>query len=1059
MLLEMRPALEGFAGIPQETRLLFRGIRMLGSFEVEGLIQTSRRSLSRGTQPASRRRWFSRSLSDAKRIDRYSRVVISLMDKPFRTVIDRAATFFESKLQTSALTFRTILGGGGIRLTEFRSQYFEDFVWRSMFSKTLPASDYALITSANQKICSVPWRTMHMVGLKSLSVMPTARYPRVDTAGAEVFIAQTPYPGVISRNTSLVVRYHDAIPVFMPHTIPDKSDHQATHFHALMSNVRSGGWFACVSDATRSDLLRLFPEAASRSVTIHNMVSHHYFPEESDPALIPGIIRSRLYEGDPGKQMFLKPKFLSLREQEGFYQRHLGAKPLRYLLMVSTIEPRKNHARLLAAWEVLKAEVDPDLKLVVVGALGWDYNSIFDSFRTWIDRGQLFSLSAVPAPDLRVLYRHAVATVCPSLGEGFDFSGVEAMRSGGVVIASDIPVHREVYDEASEYFDPYATSSLVKALKKVLYGEQAADVQAALRRQGAAVSSRYLPEVILPKWQSFLDRVIESRHAGQILPEIAPVVRREEVVRAFRELLGRDPENEVVVQAHQGHPSVAELDEVIKSSPEYAERLQHLQSARALADAAITRALAPDTGERPLMPAVREDSSPSNERAELALTLAAPRETLLVAGARPVEVAAAGLGATSLTGGGALAGDFAADGFVPASRSDVVAAYRELLGREPEGEAAIQAHLQHGSVAALEAAIRVSSEFVERRARIEAGREREGRHSDDIELVQSQPDPSGLDRPVCPDDVVAAFHELLGRAPESDDVVRAHLRLGTVSDLRSAIATSPECRMRQQNQGVAPRWVATDVLGQYTMWVDLNDRFVSKGCLQDAWESEETDFFRSRLAADQVVLDIGANVGWYSLVAARELGGSGIIHAFEPRPDTAKMLRRTVADNRLEERIKVWELALDDHDGVTGLAWEPGSSNPGHSFLESPGGGYQGGPAVELARVRAAMLDSVLPDLLPDVVKIDVEGAEPRVIAGAQEALRRRKPIVLSELFPEQLKAVSRSSPAAYIGLMEVLGYHCFLLEKGRPGRRLKDFPSDAKRELVSVVFEPVNRR
>jgi len=63
----------------------------------------------------------------------------------------------------------------------------------------------------------------------------------------------------------------------------------------------------------------------------------------------------------------------------------------------------------------------------------------------------VFLLNNVPADDLRVLYRHAAATVCPSLAEGFDFSGVEAMRCGGVVLASDIPVHREVYQDAAHY--------------------------------------------------------------------------------------------------------------------------------------------------------------------------------------------------------------------------------------------------------------------------------------------------------------------------------------------------------------------------------------------------------------------------------------------------------------------------------------------------------------------------------------------------------------------------------------------------------------------------------
>lgn len=76
------------------------------------------------------------------------------------------------------------------------------------------------------------------------------------------------------------------------------------------------------------------------------------------------------------------------------------------------------------------------------------------------------------------------------------------------------------------------------------------------------------------------------------------------------------------------------------------------------------------------------------------------------------------------------------------------------------------------------------------------------------------------------------------------------------------------------------------------------------------------------------------------------------------------------------------------------------------------------------------------------------------VFAGAKNALRRRKPVVLSEIFPEQLNMISNSTASQYISLMEGLGYKCYLLENGRPTTRLRDFPSDHPKELASVVFE-----
>ena len=82
------------------------------------------------------------------------------------------------------------------------------------------------------------------------------------------------------------------------------------------------------------------------------------------------------------------------------------------------------------------------------------------------------------------------------------------MRSGGIVIASDIAVHKEVYDDAAIYFDPYSTGDLTKALRNTLYGPESASLRQSLVTKGASVSSRYLPENILPKWQDFIAQIM-----------------------------------------------------------------------------------------------------------------------------------------------------------------------------------------------------------------------------------------------------------------------------------------------------------------------------------------------------------------------------------------------------------------------------------------------------------------------------------------------------------------------------------------------------------------------
>ena len=175
--------------------------------------------------------------------------------------------------------------------------------------------------------------------------------------------------------------------------------------------------------------------------------------------------------------------------------------------MVSTLEPRKNHIQLIAAWEKIRSELDSELKIVFVGSLGWEYQPILRAMRPWIESGDLFLLSDVPASDLRVLYRHASITVCPSFAEGFDFSGIESMGSGGIVIASNISVHTEVYGDAALYFDPYCTSSLVKVIKMILFDKYADLLQNQLRTIAKEVVANYSIDAILPQWLSFLESI------------------------------------------------------------------------------------------------------------------------------------------------------------------------------------------------------------------------------------------------------------------------------------------------------------------------------------------------------------------------------------------------------------------------------------------------------------------------------------------------------------------------------------------------------------------------
>ncbi|HLI29966.1 MAG TPA: FkbM family methyltransferase [Terriglobia bacterium] len=306
---------------------------------------------------------------------------------------------------------------------------------------------------------------------------------------------------------------------------------------------------------------------------------------------------------------------------------------------------------------------------------------------------------------------------------------------------------------------------------------------------------------------------------------------------------------------------------------------------------------------------------------------------------------------------------------------------------------------------------------------------------------------------VTEEEVVWAYRMILGREPESRAAIQSHLHCKNITELRAHFMNCHEFRSNMHLAQFTRRskWVAVEVLGSFIQWVDLHDRYVSLGCLNNNYEPSETSYFISRLGSGHTVLDIGANIGWFTLVAAKHLGPEGRIHAFEPRPETLRMLKRTIRDNGLQDRVTVWPYALADQPGKLKLTWGKETDNPGGSFLVNEA---KFGNSHDTAEVTVAVLDELLPEITPDIIKIDVEGAEPRVFRGARKAIDRKKPPILSELHPAQLMKVSGATSAQYIDQMADYGYRCYLLENGKPTRKLQDFPNDIEQGLISVVFE-----
>ena len=181
------------------------------------------------------------------------------------------------------------------------------------------------------------------------------------------------------------------------------------------------------------------------------------------------------------------------------------------------------------------------------------------------------------------------------------------------------------------------------------------------------------------------------------------------------------------------------------------------------------------------------------------------------------------------------------------------------------------------------------------------------------------------------------------------------------------------------------------------------------GLVRGALEPTVQEALRRHVAPGATVYDIGANIGFFSLLAARLAGPDGAVHAFEPLPAAVDALRGHVALNDART-VTVHEAAVGARSGRTQLMAVGDGS---WSHLADRGRHPE---TWDVLDVDIVTVDELVARGLPapDVVKIDVEGAEIDVLDGMAETIREHSPVVLCEL---------HGSNAEFLARVEAMGY------------------------------------
>ncbi|HEY6454237.1 MAG TPA: FkbM family methyltransferase [Steroidobacteraceae bacterium] len=205
------------------------------------------------------------------------------------------------------------------------------------------------------------------------------------------------------------------------------------------------------------------------------------------------------------------------------------------------------------------------------------------------------------------------------------------------------------------------------------------------------------------------------------------------------------------------------------------------------------------------------------------------------------------------------------------------------------------------------------------------------------------------------------------------------------------------------------------MVGPFRVFIDPRDRVIAKKLiLYGGYEQREIDLLCSLVQPGDCVLDIGANIGLYSLALSRAVGSTGRVIAFEPDPDNAVLLRKNLDANGCGN-VTVIEDALGDESKDVNL-YESDDNRGALSTSDVLGVGEE-----HAIRVRMRRGDAVLAQLgvQPRLAKIDVEGAEPLVIAGLGAQLPQ---VLMFEFVPQLLRAAGRN-PADFLHELQSVGY------------------------------------
>jgi FkbM family methyltransferase len=238
-----------------------------------------------------------------------------------------------------------------------------------------------------------------------------------------------------------------------------------------------------------------------------------------------------------------------------------------------------------------------------------------------------------------------------------------------------------------------------------------------------------------------------------------------------------------------------------------------------------------------------------------------------------------------------------------------------------------------------------------------------------------------------------------------------------------------------------PQGIIQITVNDHKMFVNTQDKVIVPSLIiYGVWEKFETDLFYKTVKPGDIVVDVGANIGYYTLIAADLVGKEGMVYAFEPEPSNYKLLTKNVEINNFRN-VTLIQKAVSEEMGRIKLYLD--KVNLGAPSFSEENIFIERGSYID---VKTISLDDFFENHKKEenlnFIKIDAEGAEGLIVNGARNILQQNNPKILMEFWPYGQKNIG-TDPIKLLNTLMDYGYRMRLVD-------------DKNQSLITIEVEEI---